>query len=88
LSCGLSFLTGIPAIICGAIGLNRIATSRKPGPGPVLTGQGLAVTGLVLGGLSLLVTPVLIGVMVPAVQTAREAARRVGCLNNMRVLSC
>jgi len=86
LSCGLSLLTGIPAIVCGAIGLNQIAKSKKPGPDPILTGQGLAVTGLVLGGMSLLVTPVLIGLLLPAGQSAREAARRTSCSFNMRGL--
>lgn len=83
-SCGLSCLTGIPAIIFGVIGLNRISSSDRASAGPRLTGQGLAIAGIILGGINMLVAPVLVGLMLPAVQAAREAARRTECLFNVR----
>lgn len=87
LSCPCTFVAGIPAIICGAVGLSRIASSGKSPSGPVLTGQGLAVTGLVLGSLNTLITPVLLGLLLPAVQVAREAARRTECMTHVRMLA-
>lgn len=86
-SCALSCLAGIPAIICGAIGLTSIRKSRQADFGPVLSGEGFAVTGLVLGGLGTLIAPVLVGLLLPAVQAAREAARRTACTNNCRQIS-
>ena len=85
-SCGLSCLTGIPAIILGAVGLNRIRHSERAVSGPRLSGQGLAIAGIILGSINMVVAPVLVGLMLPAVQAAREAARRTGCMSNARML--
>jgi hypothetical protein len=87
LSCGLTCLTGIPAIICGAIGLRAISGSEKSGTGPVLTGRGMAVTGLVFGCV-MTVVPALVfpALLLPAVQEAREAARRSRVAHNLKML--
>ncbi len=87
LSCGLTCLTGIPAIICGAIGLRAISGSEKSGTGPVLTGRGMAVTGLVFGCV-MTVVPALVfpTLLLPAVQAAREAARQSSCANNLKMI--
>jgi len=70
-------ITGIPALILGILGLSDINNPAKR-----VTGKGMAITGIVLGSLSLLALPVNIALLLPAVQAAREAARRAQCTNN------
>jgi hypothetical protein len=84
LSCGLMIFTGIPAIVCGIMGLNRIARSERDPAGPRLTGQGMAITGLILSSLTTLLLPLLVALLLPAIQAARQAARRVQCMNQLQ----
>lgn len=83
LSCGLMVFTGIPAIVCGIMGLNRISRSERDPTGWRLTGQGMAITGLVFASLTTLLLPLLVALLLPAIQAAREAARRVHCMNQL-----
>jgi hypothetical protein len=81
LCCGGAFITGIPAIILGIIALVRINKT------PSLGGQGLAITGLITGGIAtVFITPLLLGMMLPAVTAVREQARRAACANNVKML--
>ena len=64
---------GLTALILGIIAVVQIADPQK-----ALTGRGMAVTGIVLGGLSIVVVPILallIGILLPAMGAARRTAR-------------
>jgi hypothetical protein len=72
--------TGLPALILGIFALNRINRS-----GGMLTGSGLAIAGIAMGAItSFLVLPIMVALLLPAVQAAREAARRNVSMNNMK----
>jgi len=81
-----SILAGVPAIIFGILGLNDINNPSKR-----VSGKGLAISGIVLGSVScvlmILVVPVMIALLLPAVQAAREAARRAQSVNNLKQIA-
>jgi len=79
-----NIFTGIPAIVLGALGLGDIKRS-----GGAIQGKGMAITGIVLGcffgTLGLIsMLGILVGLLLPAVNSAREAGRRTQCMNNLR----
>ncbi len=84
LSCPLSIFAGIPGLVCGIMGLNRISRSERAAASPRLTGQGMAIAGVILCGISTFALPVMVALMLPAVQAARESGRQMACLNNLR----
>jgi Domain of unknown function (DUF4190) len=75
-------LFAIPAVICGHMAYSRIKRSAG-----ALSGEGLALGGLITGYLSLALIP-LIGIMaaiaIPNFVKARTAAQRIVCINNLR----
>jgi len=80
-----SIFSAIPAVICGHKALSRI--KRSDG---ALTGQGLAIGGLVMGYiaivLSLIIIPVLLAVAIPNFVQARKHAQRQACISNLRAI--
>ncbi len=74
-----TIFTGIPAIILGALALGNIFKSNGR-----IGGKSMAIGGIVLGALGTIVFPVMVGIMLPAVQQVRVAARRTETLNHVR----
>lgn len=76
-------LAGIPAIITGLLAMGRIRRSDGR-----LEGKGLAVAGVTTGAVtSLLLLPIVVGLLLPAVQAARAAAQRNASMNNMKMIA-
>jgi competence protein ComGC len=77
-----SLFAGVPAVICGHIASGRI--KRSDG---LLTGQGLALTGLITGyisvALAIVVFPMMLAIAIPNFVKARETAQRNLCINNL-----
>jgi len=74
-------ICGILAIVFSAIGLSK---SKHPGVG----GRKQAITGLTFGIVGLLFVPMclLISILLPALNRAREQANRIKCQSNMRMI--
>jgi hypothetical protein len=78
-----SIFTGIPGVICGHKALSKIRQS-----GGALSGQGLAIGGLVTGYLGIAIAvffiPLMVAIAIPNFVKARDVAMQNACLNNLR----
>jgi len=81
----LGILAGIPAVICGHIAYSKI--NRAAG---LLTGQGMAIAGLVMGYLSIFLTivvlPILAALALPAIVSAKAQAMATRQLSDARTI--
>lgn len=82
MTCILWPLLALPAIICAIIALVKIGNSNGR-----LKGTGLAVTGLVIPAVFLLVVPILMAILMPALSRVKHIAQRTVCATNLRGLS-
>jgi competence protein ComGC len=83
----LSFLClgpvlGIPAIIAGHMARSKIAKS-----GGRLTGEGIALAGLILGYVNLALLPLMAAIAIPSFVNARSKSQQAACMNNLRQIS-
>lgn len=76
-----TIFTGLIAIILGIVALSKISSSNGR-----VVGNGFAIAGIVTGAMGCLWTLVMIGMLLPAVQQVRTAARRTMGMNNVRQL--
>jgi hypothetical protein len=65
-------LTGIVGIILGVIAIRSIGASRG-----AVGGKGLAISGIVIGAISIATSCLQIGILLPAIGKARHTAREV-----------
>lgn len=79
ITCIFPVFGAILAIIFGVLALNKINKS-----GGRITGQGQAIAGIVLGGVGLVMVPIMLGMLLPALNAAREKARTVACMSNLK----
>jgi type IV pilus assembly protein PilA len=78
----LSLFTGIPAIILGHISRSKIKKSMGS-----LQGDGLALTGLILGYISLVSIPIIAAIAIPNLLRARISANESQAASTVRVLN-
>ena len=78
----LSFLAGIPAIIVGHISLSRIKKSMGR-----LKGEGMALTGLILGYISLPFILIIAAIAIPNLLRARISANEAAARSTVRMIS-
>ena len=78
----LSFLAGIPAIILGHISLSRIKKSMGR-----LKGEGMALTGLILGYISLPFILIIAAIAIPNLLRARTTANEAAAASTVRMLN-
>lgn len=76
-----SIITGIPAIILGHLSLSNVKKSSGR-----LTGEGMAMSGLILGYISVAMVPFLLMIALPNLTRARMAADQAEAAANVRTL--
>jgi len=78
-------LTAIPAVICGHVAMGRIKRA-----GGELTGNGMALAGLITGyvgiALMLIWLPIMAAIAIPSFVKARNESQKHACINNLRML--
>ena len=78
-------LASIAGLILGIVGLSKIKKSAG-----AIRGQGLAIAGIILSALGVLMlalSPIPVAILLPAIATARDQARAVACMNNVKQIT-
>jgi competence protein ComGC len=78
----LTFIAGIPAVILGHISRSKIRKSMGR-----LQGDGMALTGLILGYISLLAIPLILAIAIPNLLHARVSANEAAAASTVRMLN-
>ncbi len=78
-TCGI---TALPAIICGIVAMVKISGSNG-----LLKGKGMAITGLVLPVALIIIVPLPLAILMPALSRTKGIAQRVVCATNLKGLS-
>jgi type IV pilus assembly protein PilA len=78
----LTFIAGIPAIILGHISLSRIKKSMGR-----LKGEGMALTGLILGYISLPFILIIAAIAIPNLMRARISANETSAASTVRTIN-
>ena len=79
--CFLWPLLALPAIVCGIIALVQINSSKG-----ALKGTGFAITGIVIPAVMLVLIPMLLAILMPALSKTRHIAQQVICGANLKGL--
>lgn len=77
-SCGITALFGL---VLGIVALIKIKNSQGR-----LSGNGLAIAGIVVSGVFLLMLPIYAAMLLPALAKAKERAQTITCVNNVKQL--
>ncbi|MBI5387208.1 MAG: DUF4190 domain-containing protein [Verrucomicrobia bacterium] len=72
-------ITALAGLVLGIVALVKIKKSEGR-----LGGQGLAIAGICVSGLMLLVIPLWLALMLPALAKAKSRAQTIACVNNMK----
>lgn len=88
---------GIGSLVCGVLGFCIPIVSSLIGlilgivalvkAKPASRGRTLAIAGTIISASSILITPVMIGIMLPALGKARQAARQIKSTTQMRLIA-
>ena len=78
-SCGLTALVGL---VLGVVALSRIKHSNGQ-----LEGRGIAVAGTILSTVFLLMIPIPVAMLLPALAKAKQKASGIQCMNNVKQLN-
>jgi len=82
-SCGLTALITSPlGLILGLVAINKIKKSDGR-----LGGQGYALAGAIVSGITLLLIPFFAGLLLPALSAAKQKAQTIACVNNVKQLA-
>lgn len=79
ITCGLTALIGV---VLGFISLSRIKNSDGQ-----IEGRGIALAGTIVSAVCLLMIPLSLGMLMPALGKARHKASAIQCMNNIKQLN-